>query len=97
MNEKIVVTNAKPTYESLKSKEEKLLAELKELREEITVAENRIVEEKLNSAIQSLVDVNEMTGSYYRCTVEAYCEGCEENIEIDVDLTEIICSLQQLR
>ena len=90
-------TNAKSTYASLKSKEKELLAQLKELREEIEIAENGIVEEKLNTAIQCLVDVNEMTGSYYRCTVEAYCEGCEENIEIDVDLAEIISSLQQLR
>ena len=96
MNEKIIV-NTKPTYESLKRKEEELLAQLKEVREEITVAENRIVEEKLNSAIQSLIDVNEMTGSYYRCTIKAYCEDCEETVEFDVDLEEIICSLQQLR
>lgn len=89
--------NTKPTYASLKSKEQELLAQLKELREEITIAENGIVEEKLNTAIQCLIDVEEMTGSYYRCTIETYCEGCEETVEFDVDLAEIISSLQRLR
>jgi hypothetical protein len=90
-------TNTKSTYASLKSKEQELLAQLKELREEITIAENGIVEEKLNTAIQCLVDVEEMTGSHYCCTIETYCEGCEETVELDVDLAEIISSLQQLR
>lgn len=97
MIEKMVVTDTKPTYASLKSKEEELLAQLKELREEIAIAENGIVEEKLNTAIQCLVNVDEMTSGYYRCTVETYCEGCEENIEIDIDLAEIIDALQRLR
>lgn len=93
----MVATNTKSTYASLKSKEQELLAQLKELREEITIAENGIIEEKLNTAIQCLVDVEEMTGSYYRCTIETYCEGCEETVELDVDLAEIVRSLQQLR
>lgn len=97
MNEKMVITNTKPTYESLKHREEELLAQLKELREDIKIAENGIVEEKLNTAIQCLVNVDEMTSGYYRCTVETYCEGCDENIEIDIDLAEIISALQQLR
>ena len=97
MNNKIVVTGTTSTYASLKSKEEKLLAELKELREEITVAENGIVEEKLNSAIQSLVDVEEMTGGYYNFTVEKYCGGCEDYTDIDFDLSEIINMLKSLR
>ena len=97
MIEKMVATDTKPTYASLKSKEKELLAQLKDLREEIAIAENDIVEEKLNTAIQCLVNVNEMTGSYYRCTIEAYCEGCEETIEADVDLAEIIIALQRIR
>ena len=64
---------------------------------EIEIAENGIVEEKLNTALQCLADVDEMTSGYYRCTVETYCEGCDENIEIDIDLAEIINALQQLR
>lgn len=97
MIEKMVVTDTKPTYASLKNKEEELLAQLKELREEIAIAENGIVEEKLNTAIQCLVNVDKMTSGYYRCTIETYCEGCEENIEIDIDLAEIIEALQRLR
>ena len=93
----MTITNTKPTYESLKNKEEELLAQLKELREEIAIAENGIVEEKLNTAIQCLVDVDKMTSGYYRCTIETYCEGCEEDIDVDVDLAEIISALQQLR
>jgi vacuolar-type H+-ATPase subunit D/Vma8 len=97
MIEKMTVTSTKPTYTSLKRKEEELLAQLKDLREEIANVENGIVEEKLNTALQCLADVDEMTSGYYRCTIETYCEGCEENIEIDIDLAEIISALQQLR
>jgi vacuolar-type H+-ATPase subunit D/Vma8 len=97
MVDKMTTTDTKPTYASLKHKEEELLAQLKDLREEIAIAENGIVEEKLNTALQCLADVDKMTSSYYRCTIETYCEGCEENIEVDVDLAEIISALQQLR
>ena len=91
------VVDTKPTYASLKSREEELLAQLKDLREEIAKAENDIVEEKFNTALQCLADVDEMTNGYYRCTLETYCEGCEEDIDIDVDLAEITSALQQLR
>ena len=95
MIDKIVDT--KPTYASLKSKEKELLAQLTELRAEIEIAENGIVTEKLNTALRYLADVDEMTSGYYRCTIETYCEGCQENIDIDVDLSEIIEALQQIR
>ena len=91
------VVDTKPTYASLKRKEEELVAQLADLRKEIEVAENGIVEEKLNIAIQCLMDVDKITISNYRCTIETYCEGCEEDIEIDVDLAEIISALQELR
>ena len=97
MIEKMVVTDTKPTYASLKSKEEELLAQLKDLREEIANAENGIVVEKLNTALQCLADVDEMTSGFYRCSIETYCEGCEEDIDIDVDLAEIIEALQRVR
>lgn len=97
MIEQMTVTDTKPTYASLKHKEEELLAQLVELREEIKVAENNIIVEKLNTAIQCLVDVDKMTNGYYRCSVETYCEGCEEDIDVDVDLAEIISALQRLR
>ena len=90
-------TDTKPTYADLKQREEELLVQLKELREEIEIAENGIVEEKLNTAIQCLVDVDKMTSGYYRCTIETYCEGCEETVEVDVDLAEIISALEQMR
>ena len=95
MIEKMVATDTKPTYSSLKSKEKELLTQLEELREEIAEAENNIIAEKLNTAIQCLVEVDNMTNGYYRCTVEAYCNECEE--DIDVDLAEIIEALQQIR
>lgn len=91
------ITDTKPNYASLKSKEEELLAQLKELREEIANAENGIIEEKLNTAIQCLIDVDKMTSGYYRCTVETYCEGCEEDVEIDIDLAKIIEALQEIK
>lgn len=93
----MTVTSTKPTYASLKRKEEELVAQLKDLREEIAIAENGIVEEKLNIALQCLADVDKITGGYYRCSVEAYCEGCQENIDVDVDLAEIISAIQQIR
>lgn len=93
----MTVTNTKPTYASLKHKEEELLAQLKDLREEIAIAENDIITEKLNTALQCLADVDKMTSGYYRCSIETYCEGCEENIEVDVDLAEIISAIQQIR
>ena len=97
MIEKMVVTDTKPTYSSLKSKEKELLAQLEDLREEIKNAEDDIITQKLNTALQCLADVDTMTHGYYRCTVETYCEGCEEDIEIDIDLAEIIEALQQIR
>lgn len=97
MIEKMVVTDTRPIYAILKSKEEELLAQLKDLREEIANAENDIITEKLNTAIQCLVDVDKMTSGYYRCTIETYCEGCEEDIDIDIDLAEIIDALQRIR
>ena len=93
----MVATNTEPTYASLKSKEKELLAQLKDLREKIEIAENGIVEEKLNIALQCLADVDEMTSGYYRCTIETYCSSCEEDIEVDIDLAEIIEALQQIR
>ena len=97
MIKKMVATDTKPNYASLKYKEKELLAQLEELREEIKNAEDDIIVEKLNTALQFLADVDEMTSGYYRCTVETYCEGCEEDIEIDIDLAEIIEALQQIR
>ena len=97
MIEQMAVTNTKSTYASLKSKEEELLAQLKELREEIKIAENGIIEEKLNTAIQCLVDVDKMTSGYHNVTIEKYCGGCEEYIDVDMSLDEIISALQQLR
>lgn len=93
----MTVTNTKPTYASLKRKEEELLAQLKDLREEIAIAENDIVTEKLNTALQCLADVDKMTSGYYRCTIETYCEGCQENIDVDVDLAEIISAIQMIK
>ena len=97
MIKEMVVTNTKPTYASLKRKEEELVAQLKELREEIEIAENDIITEKLNTALQCLADVDKMTNGYYRCSVETYCEGCEEDIDVDIDLAEIIDALQRIR
>lgn len=93
----MTTTNTKPTYASLKSKEEELLAQLKELREEIAIAENGIVEEKLNTAIQCLIEVDGMTHSYHRCPIEVYCECCDETIDTDIDLVEIINALQRVK
>lgn len=90
-------TDTKPTYASLKHKEKELLAQLKDLREEIVIAENGIIEEKLNTALHCLADVDEMTRGCYRCTIETYYEDCEKDIEIDIDLAEIIEALQQIR
>lgn len=98
MNESMIKKmDTKSTYASLKNKEEELLAQLKKLREEIANAENDIIEEKFNIAIQCLIDIDKMTSSYYRCTVETYCEGCEEDVEIDIDLARIIEALQEIK
>lgn len=91
------LTDTKPTYASLKSKEEELLAQLKDLREEIKIAENDIITEKLNTALRCLAEVDEMTSGFYRCSVETYCAECEEDIDVDIDLAEIIEALQQIR
>lgn len=85
------------TYASLKHKEEELLAQLEELRKEIANAENNIIEEKLNLAIQCLIEVDGMTHSYHRCPIEVYCECCDETIDTDIDLVEIINALQRVK
>ena len=97
MIDKMAVTTTKPTYESLKRKEEELEAQLKEVREELAVAEKDIITEKLNTALQCLADVDTMTHSYYRCTFEAHCEDCGRYIDVDVDLAEIIQAIQEIR
>lgn len=97
MIDKMVATDTKPTYASLKSKEKELLAQLEELRKEIANAENDIIVEKLNTALRCLVEVDEMTHGYYRCTIVTYCEGCETDIDVDVPLAEIIEALQEIR
>lgn len=96
MIEKIITTNTKPTCASLKHREEELLAQLKELKEEIAIAKKDIIIEKLNTALQCLVDVDKMTSGYSHCTIETYCENCKEDINIDVDLAEIIEALQRI-
>ena len=85
------------SYASLKQKEKELLAQLEDLRADIKVAENDIITEKLNTALQCLADVDKMTSGYYRCSIEAYCSECNETVETDVDLSEIISALQQIR
>ena len=97
MIEKMIVTDTRPTYASLKSKEKELLAQLEELRNEIKIAENNIVEEKLNTAIQCLVDVDKMTKGGYSITVDKYCGGCENYIDVNFALEELIEMLQDMR
>lgn len=91
------MTTNKSNYSNLKDKEKELLAQLKRVQDELKVAENEVIEDKLNTAIQCLVDVDEMTHGYYRCSIETYCENCDATICEDVDLSEIIRSLQRLR
>ena len=92
-----MVTDTTPNYASLQAREKALLAQLKAVQDEIKIAENNIIEEKLNTALQLLIDVDEMIHGYYRCTIETYCEGCEEDIDVDIDLAEIISAIQSLR
>ena len=97
MIEKMVAVSTKPTYASLKHKEEELLAQLKELQDEIKIAENNIVKEKLNTAIQCLVDVDKMTNGGYNITIDKYCGGCDDYIEVNFALAELIEMLQDIR
>ena len=94
---KMVVTDTKLNYASLKRKEEELLAQLKDLREEIDIAEKDIIKETLDTAIQCLVYADEMTSGYYRCTIETYCECCETDIDVDIRLAKVIEALQQIK
>lgn len=93
----MMTTDTKPNYASLKQKEAELLVQLARVKDEIKIAENEIVKDKLNTAIQCLIDVDDMTSGYYRCSIETYCEECEAPIETDIDLSEIISVLNQLR
>ena len=70
---------------------------MEELHAEIKIAEKNIITEKLNTAIQCLVEVDNMTSGFYRCSVETYCAECDENIDVDIDLAEIIDALRQIR
>lgn len=97
MNDKMIVTDTKPTYASLKRKEEELLAQLKDLREDIANIENNAITEKLNTALQCLADVDEMTSGCYSCSIEKYCGDCEEYVDFDISLYEIINALQQIK
>ena len=94
MIEKMVVVDTKSTYASLKSKEAELLAQLKELQDEIKIAETDVITEKLNTALQCLVDVDKMTNGGYNITVEKYCGACSEYIDVNFALSEIIEMLQ---
>ena len=97
MIDKVAVTDTKSTYASLKQREEKLLAELKDLRDEIKNAEEGIIEEKLETAIKCLTDIDKMTSGFHNFTAEKYCGGCDDYVDIDFDLSEIIGMLEQIR
>ena len=97
MIDKMTVTDTKPTYASLKRREEELLAELKDLRDEIKNAEEGIVEEKLETAIKRLEEVDKLTSGYYNLTLEKYCGGCDDYVDIDFTLAEFIEILQQIK
>ena len=97
MIEKMVAVSTKPTYASLKSKEKELLAQLEEVRDEIKNAENGIVEEKLNTAIQCLIEVDKITNGGYNITVDKYCGGYNNYIDINFALEEIIDMLQHIK
>ena len=94
MIDKMVAVSTKPTYASLKSKEKELLAQLEELRDEIKIAESDVITEKLNTALQCLADVDEITNGGYNVTVEKYCGACSEYIDVNFALSEIIEMLQ---
>ena len=85
------------SYASLKQKEKELLAQLEDLRADIKVAENDIITEKLNTALQCLADVDEMTSGFWHCTIETYCDACDTEMEMDVNLSDVIEALQQLK
>jgi len=97
MIEKMNGANIKNSYASLKQEEKELLMRLEELRKAIKIAEKDVITEKLNTALQCLVDVDTMTHGNYRCSIETYCEGCAEDIDVDIDLSEIIETLQQIK
>ena len=84
-------------YTSLKNKEKELLKQLHEVREDIKNAEKDIINEKLDTAIKYLKEVDEMTGGYYNFTMEKYCGGCDSYTDIDFVLEEFIEVLQRLR
>ena len=93
----MILTDTKPTYASLKRKEEELLAQLEELQEEIKIAEQDVIIEKLNTALQCLADVDKITNGGYNITVDKYCGRCDNFIDVNFALSEIIEMLQYIR
>ena len=85
------------SYASLKREETELLMQLEEVQKAIKIAEKDVITEKLNTALQCLADVDTMTHGYYRCSIETYCNDCDTEIDVDVDLSKIIEALQQIR
>lgn len=84
------------TYEELREKEMKLAEELIKVREQLAKMDEEKALELLQIAINSLKELEEITGSEFNCELEIYCDECEKEFDACVSITDIIQSLKDL-
>ena len=84
-------------YEELREKERKLAKELIEVREQLEKLDDEKAFELLQTAINSLKEFQEITGSEFNCELEIYCDECDKSFDAYVPTDDIIQSLIDLK
>lgn len=85
------------TYEELIKKEKELVDKLKEVRDEIALRDEKKAKELLQTAIQSLTEFQNITGTEFNCDFEIYCDECEKEFDACVPIDDVIQSLIDLK
>ena len=84
-------------YEELRERERKLAKELIEVREQLEKLDDEKALELLQTAINSLKEFKEITGSEFNCELEIYCDDCDKSFDAYVPMEDIIQSLKDLK
>lgn len=82
--------------EELRKKEMKLAEELKKVREQLEKLDEEKALELLQTAINSLKEFEEITGTEFNCELEIYCDECEKEFDTCIPIGDIIQSLKLL-
>lgn len=85
------------TYEELIKKEKELVDELKAVKDEIALRDEKRAKELLQIVIQSLVEFQNITGNEFNCEFEIYCDECDKEFDFCVSIDDVVQSLIDLK